>query len=365
MSRRPHQAANHAQGPHCSVQPIKNGLNFQRAAPKTRIPSPASSSRTDLNSVPSENMSAARAWFQGMNDKGVKGIRRDYVSYVRAYVPEGTTRAYESHMDKNRFVDIFLLDHSRVKLDKLRDDYIHASRVKIADDVQYICAQGPLDNTVEDFWHMVLQERTKVIVQLCRSAKGGEEESDEYFVAGNGKAEKYHSVTVHTKTHKRLHHLREVTKSELVVKYKDQSHKVVHYLYDAWPVHFVPDSAVAFRELHNLVAKDRGKAPVVVHCCAGVGRAGTFVAAEMVLHMLLERKSLDMTVIDIVKRLRDRRMHAVQTDTQYLFMYRCVLEVLQAAQELSGMPEVDEFVRDYNELIQRKRKENKAAKKHR
>ena len=41
-------------------------------------------------------------------------------------------------------------------------DYIHASRVKVTDDVQYICALSPLDNTVEDFWRMILQERTKV-----------------------------------------------------------------------------------------------------------------------------------------------------------------------------------------------------------
>ncbi|KAH7727892.1 Protein-tyrosine phosphatase containing protein [Aphelenchoides avenae] len=375
MSRRPRQAAVNTQGPQCSIQPTNNevqqtktrrpiGRNFQRAQ-KTTIPAPPSSTHTNPSSHSSENLTAARAWFQDANDKGVKGIRRDFVSHVRAYVPEGTTKAYDSHMDKNRYEDIFLLDHSRVKLDKLRDDYIHASRVKIVEDVQYICTQGPMDNTVEDFWHMVLQERTKVIVQLCRNVESGEKKSDEYFAPGHGKAEKYHSVTVHTKTHKRLNHLREVTKSELVVKFEDQSHKVVHYLYDAWPDHFVPDSAVAFRELHNLVAKDRGKAPVVVHCSAGVGRTGTFVGAEMLLHMLLERKDVDSTVIDMVKHLRDQRMHAVQTDTQYLFMYRCVLDVLQAAQELSGVPEVDEFLRDYNDLIQRKRKEKEAAKKHR
>lgn len=42
------------------------------------------------------------------------------------------------------------------------DDYYHASYVQISENINFICAQGPLPNTVEDFWCMVIQEDSKV-----------------------------------------------------------------------------------------------------------------------------------------------------------------------------------------------------------
>lgn len=44
------------------------------------------------------------------------------------------------------------------------EDYIHASYVTVSNDLTYICAQGPLLNTVQDFWIMAIQEETNVFL---------------------------------------------------------------------------------------------------------------------------------------------------------------------------------------------------------
>lgn len=63
--------------------------------------------------------------------------------------------------------------------------------------------------------------------------------------------------------------------------------------------------------------KDKG--PIVVHCSAGVGRTGTFIAVDMALEQADKESKVD--IAGIITRMREQRMKMVQTDVSLLSLY--------------------------------------------
>ncbi|VDM52950.1 unnamed protein product [Angiostrongylus costaricensis] len=73
-----------------------------------------------------------------------------------------------------RYNDIICIDATRVILKDrpADDDYIHANWITMPDNHKYICTQGPLTETLHDFWHMMFCEKSTVLVQLCDFVEG-------------------------------------------------------------------------------------------------------------------------------------------------------------------------------------------------
>ncbi|OZC11351.1 Protein-tyrosine phosphatase [Onchocerca flexuosa] len=299
-------------------------------------------------------------WVDQVIDMGIRNIRREFIATIRTYTPSGTTIAWEAdkNYDKNRFEDIKLLDRTRVILRNTpsNDDYYHASYVQISENINFICAQGPLPNTVEDFWCMVIQEDSKVIVQLCQWTEDGKTQCTEYFPQSDWEYKNYGAIRVKIiqKTSP-ISQLRKVYRTKLQAIYKDKTHEVLHLLYTGWPDHFVADSTPVCREVQTMALKFSEKKPIIVHCSAGIGRTGTFAAIFMAADRI---KHVDnFSIPDVVKELRDQRMHAVQNDQQYLFIYRMVIEILLAEDLLIKSPDIISLIKEYDDLIARKRQE--------
>ena len=53
------------------------------------------------------------------------------------------------------------------------------------------------------------------------------------------------------------------------------------------------------------------KGPILVHCSAGVGRTGTFIAVDIALEQARRERVVD--IAGIINRLREQRMQMVQT----------------------------------------------------
>uniref|UniRef100_A0A2N9IF00 Tyrosine-protein phosphatase domain-containing protein n=1 Tax=Fagus sylvatica TaxID=28930 RepID=A0A2N9IF00_FAGSY len=86
------------------------------------------------------------------------------------------------NMNKNRYTDVVPFDKNRVVLNSCKDyrpaakGYINASFITTSSSEsisQFIATQGPLPQTYEDFWEMVMQNRCPVVVMLTRSLVPG------------------------------------------------------------------------------------------------------------------------------------------------------------------------------------------------
>uniref|UniRef100_A0A673MZF7 protein-tyrosine-phosphatase n=1 Tax=Sinocyclocheilus rhinocerous TaxID=307959 RepID=A0A673MZF7_9TELE len=104
---------------------------------------------------------------------------------------------------------------------------------------------------------------------------------------------------------------------------RGQSRKVQHYWYTSWPDHKTPESAGPLLQLVNDVEEDRrgftSCGPVIVHCSAGIGRTGCFIATTIGCRQLELQGVVD--VLGIVCQLRTDRGGMIQTEEQYEFVH--------------------------------------------
>uniref|UniRef100_UPI00398E632E receptor-type tyrosine-protein phosphatase alpha-like n=1 Tax=Pristiophorus japonicus TaxID=55135 RepID=UPI00398E632E len=98
-----------------------------------------------------------------------------------------------------------------------------------------------------------------------------------------------------------------------------------HYL--QWPDQGVPRNLIAaYRLLKSINQSGRFYGPIIIHCSAGVGRTGTFIAIDYLLKMAEEEGKVD--VFQCVEDLRNQRSNMVQTQDQYRLIYNLLLEAL-------------------------------------
>ena len=91
------------------------------------------------------------------------------------------------------------------------------------------------------------------------------------------------------------------------------THNITQYHLTSWPDHGVPDYATPLMSLHKRVTNtwSPSKGPILVHCSAGVGRTGTFIAVDIALEQASKEGVVD--IAGIINRLREQRMQMVQT----------------------------------------------------
>jgi receptor-type tyrosine-protein phosphatase beta len=115
-----------------------------------------------------------------------------------------------------------------------------------------------------------------------------------------------------------------------------------HYHFDTWPDFGVPDppqTLVRFvRTFRDRVTPDQR--PIVVHCSAGVGRSGTFMALDRLLQQIKKDDTVD--IFGIVYAMRKERVWMVQTEQQYICIHQCLLAVVDGKEVDYGPREIHE-----------------------
>lgn len=250
---------------------------------------------------------------------------------------EAATRSLDADVRKNRFKDICPYDDTRVVLTTDKDsdsDYINASYIDgFAESRAYIAAQGPLPDTVGDFWHMVWTEGCGKIVMLTNLSESGKVKCEQYWPNEENSTTTFghYTVTLVNVTTRAFF----VQRTLRVVKNTSQNgdgdkrRHIHHFHFTAWPDHNVPLAApiVEFWEVFHHVPSGLS-GPLLVHCSAGVGRTGTFVGLDILIRQAETRGSI--SVFPTVRRMRQQRVKMVQTLSQYVFLHEVLDEWLSS-----------------------------------
>ncbi|KAL5486487.1 hypothetical protein EMCRGX_G018974 [Ephydatia muelleri] len=192
-------------------------------------------------------------------------------------------------------------------------DYINASFVDGYKQCKgYIATQGPLQNTVEDFWRMVWEFKCRVIIMMCPLTEKGHESSYCYWPTEEEMAVSYGSISV-TLQSQLLYDGYEVRTFNIRHKSEEQDTVVTQLHYTEWPENGRPPNTASMVGLMDTLTRTQmstGNKPIVVHCNDGVGRTGTFITMHSELERLKAEGALD--VFERVKLCRIARPGLVQ-----------------------------------------------------
>ncbi|KAM9854052.1 tyrosine-protein phosphatase non-receptor type 5 [Aulostomus maculatus] len=231
---------------------------------------------------------------------------------------------YPGLVRKNRYKTILPNTHSRVILESQDEDdflttYINANYLKGygGEERAYIATQGPTVNTVGDFWRMVWQERSPIIVMITNLEEKNEK-CAEYWPEDTVTHEGI-EITVVTVTQEDDYSLRVFT-----LKCGDEERSLRQYWYTSWPDQKTPDKAPPLLELVQEVERAREEAltfsgPIIVHCSAGIGRTGCFIATSILCKQLRTEGVVD--ILRTTSQLRLDRGGMIQTCEQYQFVH--------------------------------------------
>ncbi|CAK1581744.1 unnamed protein product [Parnassius mnemosyne] len=246
---------------------------------------------------------------------------------VAALKPENT--------GKNRYADVLPYDHSRVTLNTLSNhlgsDYINASTITDHDprNPAYIAAAGPLAHTAPDFWQMVWEQGSVVMVMLTRLTENGQQLCHRYWPEEG--SELYHIYEVHLVSEHIWCDDYLVRSFYLKNQRTGETRTVTQFHFLSWPENGVPASTKALLEFRRKVNKSyRGRScPIVVHCSDGAGRTGTYCLIDMVLNRMAKgAKEIDIAAT--LEHIRDQRPRTVATKQQFEFVLMAVAEEVHA-----------------------------------
>ncbi|KAF5893826.1 receptor-type tyrosine-protein phosphatase alpha [Clarias magur] len=238
----------------------------------------------------------------------------------------------EENKEKNRYVNILPYDHSRVHLSPLEgvpdSDFINASYINgYQEKNKFIAAQGPKEETVNDFWRMIWEQNTATIVMVTNLKERKECKCAQYWpdqgcwTYGNIRVS-VEDMTVLVDYTVRKFCIQQVGD----VSGKKPQRLVTQFHFTSWPDFGVPFTPIGMLKFLKKVkaCNPQYAGPIVVHCSAGVGRTGTFIVIDAMLDMMAAERKVD--VFGFVTRIRAQRCQMVQTDMQYVFIFQALLE---------------------------------------
>ncbi|XP_026633300.1 receptor-type tyrosine-protein phosphatase F isoform X11 [Microtus ochrogaster] len=234
----------------------------------------------------------------------------------------------EVNKPKNRYANVIAYDHSRVLLTSIDgvpgSDYINANYIDgYRKQNAYIATQGPLPETMGDFWRMVWEQRTATVVMMTRLEEKSRVKCDQYWPARGTETYGLIQVTLVDTVELATYTMRTFA---LHKSGSSEKRELRQFQFMAWPDHGVPEyptPILAFlRRVKACNPLDAG--PMVVHCSAGVGRTGCFIVIDAMLERMKHEKTVD--IYGHVTCMRSQRNYMVQTEDQYVFIHEALLE---------------------------------------
>ena len=189
----------------------------------------------------------------------------------------------EINQNRNRFIDIIPFDDNYVSLETEQgtppSTYINASYIDNMDVLdKVIVTQGPKQNTVLDFWALVVEKQCRHIIMLTNCQEQGRVKCFQYWPP-SGQMLHFDHISLFTSEEREVHPGLLIRKIE--VSHEDdlegeRVHVVRQLHLTNWPDHGVPDHINSILAFVKVAATFKDSEYSLVHCSAGVGRTGQF-----------------------------------------------------------------------------------------
>ncbi|MBN3309778.1 PTPRJ phosphatase, partial [Amia calva] len=212
---------------------------------------------------------------------------------------------------------------------------------------QYIAAQGPLSGTLAHFWRLLWEQGVNTLVMLTSCIEGGRVRTaldwTELDWAGLSRTELCVSVYV-------CQPVNQFSVNPLVcLAQGSEVRSLTQFHFTAWPDHGVPEGTSPLTRFRTLVRQhidiSPTRAPLLVHCSAGVGRTGTLIALDTLLQQAETHGSVGVAAF--VHKMRLSRPLMVQTESQYIFLHQCLLDSLCSPPP----PTLDESIYENTDML--------------
>ncbi|KAL1777672.1 tyrosine-protein phosphatase non-receptor type 12 isoform X1 [Sigmodon hispidus] len=277
---------------------------------------------------------------------GEDNFARDFMRLRRLSTKYRTEKIYptatgekEENVKKNRYKDILPFDHSRVKLTlktpSQDSDYINANFIKgVYGPKAYVATQGPLANTVIDFWRMIWEYNVVIIVMACREFEMGRKKCERYWPLYGEDPITFapFRISCENEQARTDYFIR-----TLLLEFQNESRRLYQFHYVNWPDHDVPSSFDSILDMISLMRKyqEHEDVPICIHCSAGCGRTGAICAIDYTWNLLKAGKiPEEFNVFNLIQEMRTQRHSAVQTKEQYELVHRAIAQLFEKQLQL-------------------------------
>ncbi|XP_022097247.1 receptor-type tyrosine-protein phosphatase delta-like [Acanthaster planci] len=331
---RPEESSSH---PHINV--IKVVVTPQSSCTKKPKPSPkprqkqTNSSPTTpalvepkpFTSLPPVRIKDLAEYIRSQESKSEKGFEADYKSLPDSQLHPWTVASKPENRQKNRYVNVVAYDYSRIVLEPLEgdphSDYINACYIDgYKKENKYIASQGPNKASLRDIWRMVWQLDVDKIVMLTNPVENGKVKCMRYW-ADTGTAS-YADIVVTTDKEEVFldYTIRDFSIHQVGIK---DRRFVRQFHYTTWPDMKPPEYPTPLLNFMRVVNAEKNPGRTVIHCSAGVGRTGTYIALDAMLEQMAQEEQVD--VLGFIYQMRQKRIKMVQTPEQYKFIFDALL----------------------------------------
>ncbi|CAK7308765.1 Tyrosine-protein phosphatase non-receptor type 12 [Vulpes lagopus] len=293
---------------------------------------------------------------------GEDNFARDFMRLRRLSTKYRTEKIYptatgekEENVKKNRYKDILPFDHSRVKLTlktpSQDSDYINANFIKgVYGPKAYVATQGPLANTVIDFWRMIWEYNVVIIVMACREFEMGRKKCERYWPLYGEEPITFapFKISCEAEQARTDYFIR-----TLLLEFQNESRRLYQFHYVNWPDHDVPTSFDSILDMISLMRKyqEHEDVPICIHCSAGCGRTGAICAIDYTWNLLKAGKiPEEFNVFNLIQEMRTQRHSAVQTKEQYELVHRAIAQLFEKQLQLYEIHGAQKLADGVNEI---------------
>ncbi|XP_065070029.1 receptor-type tyrosine-protein phosphatase S-like [Rhopilema esculentum] len=271
-----------------------------------------------------------------------KGFKKEFSKLVDTSVQGCSFGNRPYNATKNRYANVLTFDKSRVALEAKSHDvsssYINANYVDGFNRPKaYIATQAPLPDTIADFWRMIWEQESNIIVTIVNLKEKDGTTCAKYWP--DASTVSYGKITIK--------HLETIGYADYVIRVMEIQHVgstelriVRQFSFTSWPTQrTVPLHPTSFLEFVKKVAsfKANNNQPVVVHCSSGNGRTGVYIMVDIQLNRLMS-ESRNINVFYDLDCSRQQRFQLIRHLEEYIFVHDCILDhvIYEKRLEING-----------------------------